>query len=90
MTSNGRVGLTTLLASTGSALLSALVTAVMLLINGSFVSVLLSAFASSGPEWLARPGVLQFILFVAPLMMVVVEWMILDTVADLFVRRHRT
>ncbi len=69
-----------------SGLLSAAVTALLLLINGSLVLVLLGSFASTAPAWLVREGFLQFILFSVPLVLVALEWMIWDAFHNLIIR----
>ena len=71
------------------ALVSALATAVLILINGSVTLILLNGFIHDGPEWLQRPSPMQFILFCVPLAMVVVQWMIWDAVVDRLKRPAR-
>jgi hypothetical protein len=43
------------------------------------VLVILESTSEVAPEWLRKDGVQQFILFCGPLLMVVVEWLIWDT-----------
>ena len=59
---------------------SAMLTGLMLFINGSFVWALLSAFAKAGPPWASKPEFMQFILFVVPVLLVVAEWIMIDYV----------
>ncbi|MEL6110629.1 MAG: hypothetical protein AAFU85_31875 [Planctomycetota bacterium] len=81
-----RLGVLAVSAGIVSALLSALATGFLLLINGALVLVLLGSAASITPPWLSRDGVLQFLLFLIPLVLVVVEWMIWDFVSGFFGR----
>ncbi len=64
------------LIATGSALL----TGFLLFINGSLVMAILAALAQSGPKWLSKPAFSQFMLFAMPVLLVVVEWMMIDYV----------
>lgn len=73
-------------AGIASALLSALATGFLLLVNGALVLVLLGSAVSVTPPWLSRDGVLQFLLFLVPLLLVVLEWMIWDFVCGFFYR----
>lgn len=61
----------------------AVVTAVMLVINGSVVLGLVRVLARSGNDLLARPDVAQILLFVLPVLMVAVEWKLLDLAGNL-------
>lgn len=60
------------------ALGSALLTCLMLFVNGSLVMAILTAIASSGPTWLSKPEFSQFMLFLVPVLMVIAEWMMID------------
>lgn len=83
-----RVGLVALIAGATSATFSAFVTAVLLLLNGSFVLVFLHSIAESSPAWFRREGVLQFLLFVLPLLMVVAQWLLWDLIGNWFSKRR--
>ena len=67
---------------------SALVTCLMLFINGSLVLAILSAVASAGPAWLSNRRFAQFMLFSLPVLLAVVQWMMIDYVRTRF--RHRS
>jgi hypothetical protein len=67
---------------------TAVVAALLLLLNGSFALVVLRVMIDSGPAWLERPGPMQFALFVLPLVLLVVEWVAWDIVRGLFQRRE--
>jgi hypothetical protein len=69
------------------ALGSALLTCLMLFVNGSLVMAVLTAFARSGPPWLSKPEFSQFMLFLVPVLLVVAEWMMIDYVRTRL--RHR-
>jgi uncharacterized membrane protein YhdT len=71
------------LIATGSAVL----TGFLLFINGSLVMAILAAFAQSGPEWMAKPAFSQFMLFAMPVLLVVIEWMMIDYVRTRFRQR---
>ena len=62
------------------ALASALLTCLMLFINGSFVWALLSLFAKTAPSWATKPEFAQFALLLFPVLLVVAEWMMIDFV----------
>ena len=66
---------------------SAMLTGLMLFINGSFVWALLAVFAKSGPSWASKPEFMQFFLFVLPVFLVVPEWIMIDYVRSRV--RHR-
>ncbi len=71
----------------GSALVSALMTALLLLINGSLVMAVMPFFIQSGPPWLASPGLSQFVLFAAPVLLVIGQWMMMDYLRTRLARR---
>lgn len=83
-----RPGIAAYVAAAATALFSAGVTALMLLINGSLVLVVMSAFSSAGPDWSHRPGFLQFVLFSAPLALAVLQWMLWDLISGFLSRRR--
>jgi hypothetical protein len=66
---------------------SALLTCLMLFINGSVVMAVLTAISRSGPSWASKPEFSQFMLFIVPVMLVVAEWMMIDYVRTRL--RHR-
>ncbi|MEM6469403.1 MAG: hypothetical protein AAF802_07515 [Planctomycetota bacterium] len=63
-----------LVAGIGAAFLSALVTSAMLLINGTLTLVALRPFAADEDH----KGMLQFALFVVPVVLSVGQWIALD------------
>ena len=81
-----RPGTIALSAGIVSALVSALITAALLLINGALVMVALGSVNAVTPPWMARDGILQFLLFSIPLVLVVIEWMIWDVLYEFFQR----
>ncbi len=60
------------------AVMSAVVTSFMLLVNGSIIWAILSLFASQGYQWAAKPELSQFALFLFPVLLTLVEWKLLD------------
>jgi len=72
------------------ALASATLTSLMLFINGSFVWALLSVVTKTGPSWASKPEFLQFTLFVVPVLLVIVEWVMIDYVRSRIPRRDQS
>jgi hypothetical protein len=66
------------------ALASAAMTCVMLFINGSVVMAVLTILGREGPSWISNQKFSQFVLFLAPVLLTVVEWMMLDYVRTRF------
>ncbi len=66
---------------------SAMLTGVLLFVNGSLVLAIVEMFTGSEWELLNKQGAGQFILFVAPVAMVVAEWMMIDYVRTRFTSR---
>lgn len=79
-------GFFALLGGTINALWSAVVAAVMLLVNGSIAVIILGAVTDGNPEWSERKGVMQFGLFVIPLAMLLAEWLIWDFLRGLLAK----
>ena len=71
-----------------TAFVSAILTTLLLLFNGSITLIVLGAFADDRPDWLNRQGLLQFALFTLPLVMLVIEWMIWDFLCGLLSRER--
>ncbi len=69
-------------------LLSAGLTCLLLLINGSLVMAALDSIPSTAPNWVKKPEFIQFMLFLVPVLLVVVQWMLIDYVRAKF--RQRT
>ena len=61
-------------------LLSAMFTGAMLFVNGSVVLAFLRAFGRTGSEWARDPRITQFLLLSIPVLMVVMQWMVIDYV----------
>lgn len=80
-------GFLALLGGAATAMLSAMVTAFGLLINGSITLFVLGELTDANPDWIERKGVLQFALFTMPLAMLVAEWLIWDFVRGLLRRQ---
>lgn len=68
----------------------AIVTGMLLLVNGSLVLVFVKAMARSGSTIASRPDVAQFLLLSIPVVMVVFEWKLIDYFWSRFVRRSKT
>lgn len=64
------------------ALASTLLTCGLLFINGALVSALCTAASDSWPTLLSDHRVLQFLLFVGPVVLVIIEWMMIDYVVS--------
>lgn len=65
------------------ALASTVVTGVLLFLNGALVLALLESWAPALPSWTRKPEFMQFALFVGPVVLVVLQWMMID-----YLRRH--
>lgn len=59
---------------------STVVTCVLLFINGSMVTAIYAAVAETGPAVMHDPRLLQFVLFVGPVLLVVAQWVMIDYV----------
>ncbi|MGB7343409.1 MAG: hypothetical protein WBD20_04310 [Pirellulaceae bacterium] len=60
------------------ALTSATITCVLLFINGAIVMTLLKTLSRSGVDWARDPRLMQFVLLLGPVILVVLQWMLLD------------
>lgn len=65
------------------ALVSTIVTGVLLFLNGALVLALLDSWAPALPGWMQKREFMQFVLFVGPVVLVVLQWMMID-----YLRRH--
>ncbi len=59
---------------------SALLTSLMLFINGSLVMAILTAMQRAGLTWIASPQLSQFLLFTIPVVLMIVQWLMIDYV----------
>lgn len=59
---------------------SALLTSLMLFINGSLVMAIITAMQRSGLAWMGNPEFSQFLLFTVPVALVIVQWLMIDYV----------
>lgn len=67
------------------ALMSAFTTCLMLFVNGSIVWACLTVLAAQGLSWANHPSISQFLLFVLPVLLCLVQWRLID-----YVRRQIT
>lgn len=67
----------------GYVLAACLVSCFLLVLNGALVKQLYAYAANIGPEWLGNSRLEQLLKFVAPVLMLVLEWRLVDLVADL-------
>ncbi|MEC9002200.1 MAG: hypothetical protein VX644_02410 [Planctomycetota bacterium] len=51
---------------------------VLLVLNVAFVASLFRTAAREGPEWLRHPKVEQMILLIGPLIVLVIQWWLID------------
>lgn len=70
------------------ALTVALVTGILLLLNGALVLALLKQTSNQLPQFVRKPQILQFLLFFLPVVLAVAEWILLDAIRALFRRRE--
>lgn len=61
---------------------STLLTCFMLFINGGLVAAICNAALRSGANIMRTQGVHQFCLFVGPVVLVVIQWMMIDYVVN--------
>ncbi|MEM6978717.1 MAG: hypothetical protein AAF539_03550 [Planctomycetota bacterium] len=59
---------------------SALISCVLLVINGALVLATITASTAAGAVWLEQINVAQFLLFTLPVALLVIEWMMIDYV----------
>jgi hypothetical protein len=64
------------------ATVSTLATCLLLFVNGGLVAAICSAASRSGVSILSNTGVHQFFLFVGPVVLVVIQWMMIDYVTS--------
>lgn len=65
-----------------------LAASLMLVINGGITYAIFVALAESNPAWLADERPVQFVLFISPVGLLVLQWMLLDMLVRI-VRRGR-
>ena len=68
---------------------SALMTCFLLYLNGSLVLAVISALSAGENDLLQDKRIAQCLLFLVPVILVVIEWMMIDSVRTRFVRRSR-
>jgi uncharacterized membrane protein required for colicin V production len=51
---------------------------VLLVLNVAFVASLFRTVAREGPEWLRHPKVEQMILLIGPLVVLIIQWWLID------------
>ena len=61
-------------------LVSAVITAIMLFVNGSFVLALVTVLVKTDVPYIGNDGLTQALLFTIPVVMVIIEWLMLDYV----------
>jgi uncharacterized membrane protein YhdT len=64
------------------------VTVGLLFLNGGLVMALLNVVAQEGASWLRNEQFMQFSLFAAPVLLLVVEWMMIDFLRTRLWRSH--
>ena len=68
---------------------SALFTCFLLYLNGSLVLAVISALSQADETWQKNEQVVQCVLFIVPIILVVIEWMMIDYIRTRFLRRTR-
>lgn len=66
---------------------SALVTALMLLVNGSLVMAILTALVKNDVPFVSNLKFSQFLLFSIPVLMAIGQWMMIDYVRTRLLRK---
>ena len=84
-----QIGLTKLASGCVLTMAGAVVTCCLLVMNGAFIMALLATAAAGGVNWLdEKPSLSQFILFSAPILLTVVQWILIDTLRWILRRRR--
>jgi hypothetical protein len=61
----------------------------LLIVNSALMIVIYKALVSVGPNWLKEEAIAQAILFIGPLLLVFIEWAIIDWGIEIvFPARH--
>lgn len=72
----------------GFVLLTFLFSCLFLVLNSALISRFVPPLLETGPAFLARPGVVQATLFTGPVILVFVEWWLVDLVVELVTLRR--
>lgn len=73
----------------GFLLFTCLFACLMLLVNGGLTLSIYSWLAPGGPKWLRDPRVAQSLMYVGPVVLLVIQWWLLDTLFEGFWPRRR-
>lgn len=72
----------------GFVLLTFLFSCLFLVLNSALINRFVPPLLETGPAFLARPGVVQATLFTGPVILVFVEWWLVDLVVELVTLRR--
>ncbi|MCU0979827.1 MAG: hypothetical protein MUF25_11760 [Pirellulaceae bacterium] len=72
----------------GFVLLTFLFSCFFLVLNSALISRFVPPLMETGPAFLARPGIVQATLFAGPVILVFVEWWLVDLVVQLVTPRR--
>ncbi|MCU0872090.1 MAG: hypothetical protein MUE50_07075 [Pirellulaceae bacterium] len=72
----------------GFVLLTFLFSCFFLVLNSALISRFVPPLMETGPAYLARPGIVQATLFTGPVILVFVEWWLVDLVVQLVTPRR--
>ena len=72
----------------GFVLLTFLFSCFFLVLNSALISRFIPPLMETGPAFLARPGAVQATLFTGPVILVFVEWWLVDLVVQLVTPRR--
>jgi hypothetical protein len=67
----------------GYILMVCVVSCCFLLMNGALFSAVYTYLTSGGPPWLENPRIEQLVKLVVPVLMLVLEWRLVDLLGDL-------
>jgi len=67
----------------GFVLLTFFFSCLLLVLNSALISRFVPPLMEAGPAFLARPGLVQAVLFIGPVVLVFVEWWLVDLVVEL-------
>jgi hypothetical protein len=74
----------------GFLVLTCLFTCFFLVLNSGLVSRFYWQLADAGPEFLRNPRVAQMLMFLGPVMLLFLEWWIVDFIVESLTPRRRT
>jgi len=66
---------------------SALVSCVLLFLNGGVTMALITAVGERGYTWVADDRITQFLVLIGPVLLLIIQWTMIDYLRSRFLRR---